>query len=311
MLVQAFLLLVSLATLYYGAELALGSAEKIGRYFRLSPLVIGLVIVGFGTSLPELFVSQLAAARGRADIALGNVIGSNVANLFLILGVAGFIAPLILKTKEIFKQLLMHLVVTLILIAVMTQSTLTPISSITLLIFFVLFVYITIFKKNPEDLEKQLGDSEEREQIGLKAWVKLATGFALLYGGGELLVSSGSNLGELAGISPFVISAIFVAFGTSFPELVTSLIAVKEGKDLDLVTGNILGSNVFNASLVLGSLGIYDVDTSASYAVELWSLLAAALFLLFLYWRGFRFYRGTGIMFLICYVGLIAHWVTI
>lgn len=308
MWVQAFLLLVSLATLYYGAELALGSAEKIGRYFRLSPLVIGLVIVGFGTSLPELFVSQLAAARGRSDIALGNVIGSNVANLFLILGVSGVIAPLILKTKEIFKQLVMHLVITLILIAVMTQTTLTPISSITLLMFFAFFVYMTIFKKKTED---ENNDQEEREPIGLQAWVKLATGFALLYGGGELLVSSGSNLGELAGVSPFVISAIFVAFGTSFPELVTSLIAVKEGKDLDLVIGNILGSNVFNVSLVLGSLGIYDVDTSASYAVELWSLLGAALFLLLLYWRGFRFYRLTGGMFLLCYVGLIAHWVTI
>ncbi len=310
MWVQAFLLLVSLATLYYGAELALGSAEKIGRYFRLSPLVIGLVIVGFGTSLPELFVSQLAAARGRGDIALGNIIGSNVANLFLILGISGVIAPLVLKTKEIFKQLIMHLVVTLILIAVMTQTTLTPISCITLLMFFALFVYMTIFKKSPEDIEKQL-NTEEREQIGLQAWVKLVTGFALLYGGGELLVSSGSNLGELAGVSPFVISAIFVAFGTSFPELVTSLIAVKEGKDLDLVTGNILGSNVFNVSLVLGSLGIYDVDTSASYAVELWSLLGAALFLILLYWRGFRFHRFTGAMFLLCYVGLIAHWVTI
>lgn len=310
MWVQAFLLLVSLATLYYGAELALGSAEKIGRYFRLSPLVIGLVIVGFGTSLPELFVSQLAAARGRGDIALGNIIGSNVANLFLILGISGVIAPLVLKTKEILKQLIMHLVVTLILIAVMTQATLTPISSITLLMFFALFVYMTIFKKSPEEIEKQL-NIEEREQIGMQAWVKLITGFALLYGGGELLVSSGSNLGELAGISPFVISAIFVAFGTSFPELVTSLIAVKEGKDLDLVIGNILGSNVFNVSLVMGSLGLYDVDTSASYAVELWSLLGAALFLLLLYWRGFRFYRFTGGLFLLCYVGLIAHWVTI
>ncbi len=308
MLVQALLLLISLITLYYGAELALGSAEKIGRYFKLSPLVIGLVIVGFGTSLPELFVSQLAAARGRGDIALGNVIGSNVANLFLILGVSGLIAPLILNTKEIFKQLLMHLAVTVVLIAVMTQETLTPISSIVLLMFFGLFVYMTIFKKKPEELEN---NDDEREPIGLKAWTKLITGFALLYGGGELLVSSGSNLGELAGVSPFVISAIFVAFGTSFPELVTSLIAVKEGKDLDLVTGNILGSNVFNVALVLGSLGIYDVDTSASYATELWSLLGAALFLLLLYWRGFRFYRGAGALFLVCYIGLLAHWVTI
>src|SRR5690606_19658954 len=251
MLVQALLLLVSLGALYYGAELALGSAEKIGRYFRLSPLVIGLVIVGFGTSLPELFVSQLAAARGRADIALGNVIGSNVANLFLILAIAGMIAPLVLRTKEIMQQLFLHLGVTLVLIAVMTQETLTPISSISLLMFFCAFIYFTIFKQGKKEEE----DEEEVEPIGVKAWVKLVTGFVLLYGGGELLVSSGSQLGELAGVSPFVISAIFVAFGTSFPELVTSLIAVKEGKDLDLVTGNILGSNVFNVAFVLGSLG--------------------------------------------------------
>src|SRR5690606_31963882 len=136
MLVQALLLLVSLIALYYGAELALGSAEKIGRYFRLSPLVIGLVIVGFGTSLPELFVSQLAVLRGRSDIALGNIIGSNVANLFLILAVAGLCAPLILRTKEIRNQLFLHLGVTLVLIFVMTQEVLNYMSSVVLLLFF-------------------------------------------------------------------------------------------------------------------------------------------------------------------------------
>lgn len=310
MQVQAFLLLLSLATLYYGAELALASAEKIGRYFKLSPLVIGLVIVGFGTSLPELFVSQLAALRGRSDIALGNIIGSNVANLFLILGISGVMAPLVLKSREIFVQLLMHLGVTLLLIATMTQERLTPISSIALLLFFMTFVYMTIFKKKPGS-KQEAEEDEELEPVGLKVWVKLVTGFALLYTGGELLVSSGSLLGELAGISPFVISAVFVAFGTSFPELVTSLIAVKKGKDLDLVTGNILGSNIFNVALVLGSLGVYHVDTSASYATELWSLLGASLFLIFLYWRGMRFHRIAGGLFLLCYVGLLAHWITI
>lgn len=308
MLEQGLLLIVSLAALYYGAELALNSAEKIGRYFRLSPLVIGLVIVGFGTSLPELFVSQLASARGRADIALGNIIGSNVANLFFILAVAGLVAPLILRTKEIRNQLFLHLGVTLVLIAVMTQKTLTPISSITLLLFFVAFIYFTVFKQGKKE------ESEEEgvvEPIGLKAWVKLFSGFVLLYGGGELLVSSGSRLGELAGISPFVISAIFVAFGTSFPELVTSLIAVKEGKDLDIVTGNILGSNVFNVAFVLGSLGIYHVDTSASYRTELWSLLAASIILIMMYLRGWRFYRFSGGLFFLGYMAMIRHWLTL
>lgn len=307
MLVQALLLLLSLATLYYGAELALGSAEKIGKSLRLSPLVIGLVIVGFGTSLPELFVSQLAAMHGRSDIALGNIIGSNVANLFLILGITGLFAPLILRTKEIFTQLVLHLGITLTLIAVMTQAQLTLISSIVLLLFFAAFIYLTVIKSAKEEPQ----EDEEIEPIGLKAWVKLFSGFVLLYAGGELLVSSGTKLGELAGISPFVISAIFVALGTSFPELVTSLLAVKEGRDLDLVTGNILGSNVFNASFILGSLGIHEVDTSADYRTELWSLLGVSLFLLFLYWRGLRFYRVTGILFLLGYAGLVAHWISL
>lgn len=306
MLVQALLLLLSLVTLYYGAELALNSAEKIGKYFRLSPLVIGLVIVGFGTSLPELFVSQLAVMRGRSDIALGNIIGSNVANLFLILAVAGLFAPLILRTREIRNQLFLHLGVTLVLILVMTQEVLNYMSSIVLLLFFCIFIYFTVLK-GPKDEQ----EDEEIEPIGLKAWVKLLSGFTLLYGGGELLVSSGSTLGELAGISPFVISAIFVAFGTSFPELVTSLIAVKEGKDLDIVTGNILGSNVFNVAFVLASLGVYNVDTSADYRTELWSLLAASIFLLFLYWRGLRFHRLAGVLFLLGYATVLRHWLTL
>lgn len=308
MALQALLLIISIGALCYGAELALGAAEKIGRYFRLSPLVIGLVIVGFGTSLPELFVSQLGAMRGRTDIALGNIIGSNVANLFLILAITGLFAPLVLRTKEIRIQLFLHLGVTLTLIAVMTQSTLTPISSISLLMFFVAFIYFTIFKNKKEEQEEE---ETEQEPIGLRAWVKLFSGFVLLYSGGELLVSSGTIIGELAGISPFVISAIFVAFGTSFPELITSLIAIKQGKDLDLVTGNILGSNVFNVAFVMGTLGIHDVDLSADYRMELWSLLAASLFLLFLYWRGLRFHRMTSVIFLGGYVVLLHHWLTI
>lgn len=305
MLLQALLLIISLTILYLGAELTLSSAEKVGRSLGLSPLLIGLLIIGFGTSLPELFVSHLACIRNESNIALGNIVGSNIANLFLILGMAGILVPLNLDCGDIKRQLIFHLFLTVLLAIVLMQKEYYVLSAVTLGTFFIIYFYQTykrMHKKRHDYLKKING-------IGVMLIVKLVLGFTFLYAGGELLVSSGSTLAKLMGISTYIISAIFVAFGTSFPELVTALLACYRKKDLNLITGNVIGSNIFNAAFVLSSLGIYKVGIDRTYYPEFSILLFAAIFLLLLCLLKKTFFRISGVLFLIIYGGMVAYWI--
>ncbi|MBL6991328.1 MAG: calcium/sodium antiporter [Bacteriovoracaceae bacterium] len=307
MLLQVFLLIVSLAILYFGAEFALESGEKVGRFFGMSHLVIGLLIVGFGTSLPEFFVSQISCFHGHSDIALGNVIGSNIANIFLIMGSAALFVPLHLGSASIKHQCLLHLVITFLLVGVLFPANFTWISSAVLVVFFIVYLYQT-FKKMKKEEAKNPHANGEKEKIKILHFIKLIIGFVFLYFGGELLVSSGSKLGTLLGISEYVISAIFVAFGTSFPELVTAMVACYRKKDADLITGNVIGSNIFNIAFVLGSLGPYNFAIKGSYLPELATLVFVAFLLIALSHKNFTFRKIGGVIFLCTYVGMVYYW---
>ncbi len=306
MLVQVVILILSIAALYFGAEFALDGAEKIGRFFGLSPLVIGLVLIGFGTSLPEFFVSQIACQNGEPGIALGNIIGSNIANLFLIMGLSGVIAPLYILQNEIKRQLLIHLALTILLAAIVLKLGITTLTTTMLLSFFIFFLWDTLNQMKKERRLRVVDeeDEEEVEKLELLLFGKLIAGFVLLYIGGDYLVSSGSSLGKLAGVPSYVISAVFVAFGTSFPELVTALIACWKKKNTDLITGNIIGSNIFNVAFVMGSIGFYDISIDQSFNVEMIALGFASLFLLgsvvvkknFGKFGGFTFLSGYGLV---------------
>lgn len=309
MVVQALLLALSIAILYVGAEAALNSAEKIGKYFGLSPLVIGLLIVGFGTSLPEFFVSHIACLNDHAPIALGNIVGSNVANLFLILGLAGILAPLKINSISLKRQFTIHLLLTILMTAVLLQKKLYIISAVVLLLFFAAYLYYTFVRmqKHQEGIDLEDGDVEKVSGV---TYIKLVAGFVFLYLGGELLVGSGSKLGAMLEIPEYVISAIFVAFGTSFPELVTSLVACFKRKHTDLIVGNVIGSNIFNVALVLGSLGGYNVMIDQSFMVEQIALLLSAVFLLLWAYAGKLFFRFAGILFMASYFAMVFHWIS-
>ena len=309
MLLQALLLLLAIVILYFGAEFALDSAEKVGRYFGLSPLVIGLLIVGFGTSLPEFFVSHLACYRGHSDIALGNIVGSNIANLFLILGGSGTVTTLFVQRREISLQFFIHIILTVILIGILYYGKLNLITVGVLVLFFGSYLWHTFheMKKQRAHLHD---DDDLDEELDLLTLGKLLLGFSLLYGGGELLVSSGSKLGEFLGISSYIISAIFIAFGTSFPELVTALIACLKKKNTDLITGNIIGSNIFNVAFVMGGLGFYDIKINQNFHVEMMLLGAAAIFLMLLPLIKRNFGRPAGILFLGSYGFVVFHWIS-
>lgn len=308
MIYQVILLIISIVILYYGAEFTLESAEKIGLYFGLSPLVIGLLIVGFGTSLPEFFVSQSSVLRGSAPMALGNIIGSNLANLFLIMGISGLLTTLFLSSIEIKIQLIFHFFLSALALFVLTQNKLTWLSTFLLALFFVTYLIYTFRDMHKQRKSRALDIEDIEAEIDFKTFLFLILGFVFLYTGGEVLVYSGSNISRLLGISEYVISAIFVAFGTSFPELVTAVLACVKKKNTDLITGNIIGSNIFNISFVLCSLGPYQIDIAGDYLKELITLVFLSLFLLLHAYLKRPFSKVSGLLFLSGYCGMIYYW---
>lgn len=310
MTLQVILLILSIVMLYYGAEFALESAEKIGLYLGMSPLVIGLLIVGFGTSLPEFFVSQLACFRGESPIALGNIIGSNIANLFLIMGSAAIFVPLHLARKEIKIQLYFHIVLTLILAVILYGSKLYWWGTGLLVSFFGVYLWNTFREMRKQRHLRTVSKEDLEHKMGPMLYLKLIIGFVLLYFGGDLLVSSGTKVGLMLGISTYVISAVFVAFGTSFPELVTAILACVKKKDTDLITGNIIGSNIFNVAFVLGSLGFYDIAIAQSYLLEISILIGAAVFLIVLAHFKRNLYKFSGLLFLGTYLAVVYQWIS-
>jgi cation:H+ antiporter len=315
MLIQVLLLLISFLILYYGAEWTLNSAEKIGEYAKLSPLVIGLLIIGFGTSLPELFVSHIAAASNEGDIALGNIVGSNVANLFLILGVSGLITPLSVAKKEFEKQTIFHLLITLALAITITQDNITLWTTLGLTIFFVAYIYFSYKAMTQKRLGKSIETAmvdiprvSERTPISPWEFVRLIIGFFMLWAGSKILVQSGSKLGEIWGLSTYIISAFVVALGTSFPELITALFACIKKKDTDLILGNIIGSNIFNVSFVLSGLGLYNLPVRLNATYELIFLVIGSLILLGLSLTKKNFHRAFGLVFLTFYGVVVSLW---
>ncbi len=310
MYIQILILILAIVALYFGAEFALDAAEKIGLYFGMSPLVIGLVLIGFGTSLPEFFVSQLACLNGEPEIAMGNIIGSNIANLFLIMGVSGLLTPLYIMSQDIRRQVIIHVLLTVFLSVIILYIGINPLTTVLLALFFGFYLWDTFAQMRKQRQMRNIEDeAEEVEKLEVFVFGKLLVGFVFLYFGGEYLVKSGTEIGKLSGIPAYVISAIFVAFGTSFPELVTALIACAKKKNTDLITGNIIGSNIFNVTFVMGSIGIYEVPIRQNYNVELGALMFAALFLVMLVMVKRNFHRFAGVVFLATYGAIIYHWI--
>ena len=300
MLLQVFYFTLSIIGLFFGAELSLEASEKVGKSWKLSPLLIGMFIVGFGTSLPEFFVSQLACFRGVPSMAIGNIIGSNIANIFLILGISSLFYSLGVEGKEINKQFYFHLVLALLMSGVLYLGEVNLITTVIMSSFMALYFFLNLSSSDTNEFEDIA--------VGKLEYLKILLGFALLYASGELLVYSGSIIGKHWGISDFAISAIFVAFGTSFPELVTALVASYRKKDAEIIIGNVIGSNIFNGAFVLGSIGFYDFKLESSFQREIMSLIIiSVIFLIFNKFK-IRISKKVSIFFLGVYGVFVYSW---
>ncbi|RKX51048.1 MAG: sodium:calcium antiporter [Thermotogae bacterium] len=305
MIANVLLLIVGFALLVKGADYLIDGSVAIARRFGVSELFIGLTIVAFGTSAPELAVSVKAAIDG-SGIAIGNVLGSNVANVALILGATAIIQPLRISTSTIAKEMPFVILSTIAAGMLLLNGTmgLNRYDGVVLLCFFAIFVdYLFSMAKN----DREIGITEEKGISHLEHKMPLAIlatlgGLAGVVFGSDLVVNSGINLARSFGVSDTLIGVTLVAFGTSLPELVTSITAGIK-KKADLAVGNIIGSNIFNLLLVLGiSSSISPIQTDRDITQDIiFALISIVLLLLFSGLKRKKLGRTGGIILLAFY----------
>ncbi len=245
MILTYLLFVIGLLGLFFGGEYLVRGASSIARTYRISPMVIGLTIVGFGTSAPELLVSVQAALAGQPAIAIGNVLGSNIANILLILGISAVIAPLILPMRKLWRDLGFMLLATAVIWAMLLDGGITRLDGVLLLAGLIVFVAVAFLTGKAEP-----DDALPLPPVWQAALMTLG-GLVVLVIGARLLVDSATTIARTYGISEAVIGLTIVAVGTSLPELATSVVAALR-KQTEIAVGNIVGSNIFNIFGILG-----------------------------------------------------------
>jgi len=291
MIINILLIILGLVILVKGADWLVNGSSALAKRYKISDLAIGLTIVAFGTSAPELVVSVISAVGGHSEIALGNVIGSNNFNLFLILGITGLITPIMVQSSTVWKEIPLSLIAALVLFAL---ANLNPflhsriISHYDGMILFVLFLGFLFYVY--KQLKSDGSDSELKAQnySFTKIILFIAFGLSGLIFGGKLLVNSAVEIAKIAGISEKIIGLTIVAAGTSLPELVTSVVAAIK-KNNDIAVGNIIGSNIFNIFLILSvSSFIKPISYNVLFNKDLIFLSFGTIFLFVAMFTGYK-----------------------
>ncbi len=310
-------LVAGIAVLIGGGTLLVRGASDIATRFGVSPLIVGLIVVGFGTSAPELAINVFGALRGETDIAFGNVVGSNISNLALVLGAAALVAPITIQGQLVRREVPLLLLVTTIMTVMALDGPLEGLpaiisrsESVVLLSLFCIFIYINVLDfVESRRSDKLIVDIEHHKLINADPysryrWLFVIGGIALLFGGGEVTIRNGVTLAGHLGVSATVIGLFIVAVGTSMPELVTSIIAARRGES-DLALGNVVGSNIFNSLMVLPASGMISqipVPRGGIGDLTLSLVLAALLIPIFILGEA-RLTRRTGAFLLVLYFG--------
>ena len=310
-----FGIVAGLALLIIGGGFLVTGASQLAARFGVPPMIIGLTVVGFGTSAPELVVNIIGSLRGESALAFGNVIGSNISNLALVLGAAAMLQSIEIEGSVIRREVPLLLLVTTIMTVMALDTVLEGTAAhigvsdaIVLLLLFTVFLYITvqdvILSKKNDPLLTEIKDNPlvVTKPVSKYHWAFIVGGFALLFAGGEMTVRYSVAFAGALGISTTLVGLFVVAIGTSLPELVTSVIAAWR-KQSDLALGNILGSNVFNSLVVLPAsalVGTVAIPKGGLLDLVVSWLFTAALIPIFFMGRA-RLGRASGIMLLIAY----------
>ncbi len=306
MLMQALTFGLGLVALIAGAEAMVRGASRLAASWGISPLVVGLTVVAFGTSAPEMAVSVGAALSGSSDLAIGNVVGSNIANVLLILGISALVAPL-LVAEQIIRQEIPIMIGASLLVAVMALD--GGIGRVEAALLFALVIAYTVYLVVQSRRASQATEDEFSSEIPTSSWDRhwgvqaalVLGGLALLVLGADWLVGAAVVFARHFGVSDLVIGLTVVAVGTSMPEIATSLIAALRGQR-DIAVGNVIGSNIFNLLAVLGAAGMVSTGglnvPEAARNFDLWVMLAVAFACLPILLTGREIARWEGAVFL-------------
>jgi len=295
--------IAAMAALIYGADFIIKESERIALHFNISHFVIGATLVAFGTSLPEMAASMMAAGANKSDMAVANVVGSVIFNITLVLGAVFVLAKRMTTSRDLFAKDSAWVIVPVIIFFLMSQD--GQISRIDGLLYLLVMVsyIIFLFTSSKEDLEGEIDESLKEKFKWAKTIILLTIGFALTIGGANFVIESGANIARDFGISEWIIGIFLISLGTSLPELVVSLVALKKGS-AEMSIGNIIGSNVANFSMVLGAASLVSplkVDLGANQ-YDILIMVGASITLLFIIAN--RLYNKAGGIFLLTILAL-------
>lgn len=296
--------IVAMSALIYGADFIIKESERIALHFNISHFVIGATLVAFGTSLPEMAASMMASANGKSEMAVANVVGSVVFNITMVLGIVFFISKRMYPKRELFSMDAAWVVVPVVLLFIMIQDGVIGRFDGVLFLLLMVSYLVFLFTDSKEDLAGEIDEDLTKEKFNwAKTLVLLVIGFVLTIGGANFVVESGTNIARMFGVSEWIIGLLLIALGTSLPELVVSLVAIKKG-NAEMSIGNIIGSNVANFSMVLGGASLLSpliVDLKATQ-FDLMIMAAASIALVFILAN--KLYNKAGSIFLLIILAL-------
>ncbi len=308
------LLIIGFVLLIKGADFFVDGSSSVAKILKVPTIIIGLTVVAFGTSMPELSVSVTAALRGSNDLAVSNVLGSNIFNLLVVLGCCALVKPVAAKWSLLKKEFPFSILITIILLLVDSDFSIMKIldgnqgfvlgrwAGLLFLILFVLYIYATVKSALRSRAEaKDMEEEEYKTMSPLKSGIYIVIGLIGIVWGGNLVVDSASNIALTFGWSQTFIGLTIVALGTSLPELVTSVVAARKGEN-DLAVGNVVGSNIFNILLILGVSSFITpitLDVTAVYDTIILIIASIVVYVSAISKREIQ--RKEGILFLVCY----------
>jgi len=299
------LLIAGFTVLIKGADFFVEGSGSIAKKLRVPDIIVGLTIVAMGTSSPELAVSVSAALGGLSDISVGNVVGSNLLNILIVLGISAVLSPIIVD-KSLFNRDFPMLIVTAVilpLIAVTGGNRIGRLGGIVLIAIFIVYIMLTV--RSALQYRKEYPSSETEEITVMPWWQSIAFtvgGAAAVIISGQISVNAATDIAHQLGISEAIIGLTVVALGTSLPELVTSAVAAKKGNS-DMALGNIVGSNIFNVLLILGTTAVIKpFPVSTESIIDQIAVLAVTILLIIFSKTGNKISRTEGIIFLFLYV---------
>lgn len=309
MLLNALWIVVGVVLVLWGADRLTEGAVAVAERLRVPQIVIGLTIVALGTSMPELCVSVVSALKGTPDLAVGNVVGSNIFNALLIVGVAALVAPMKILRSTVFKDVPCALVASVVLLMMCQNDwVITRLDGAILFVFFLVFMRLTIkgatsAQSAPQAAEENEASAGKQPMKGWLAGLWMVVGLAALIGGSNLFVGGATEVARALNVSDAVIGLTIVAGGTSLPELATSVVAAKKGNS-GIAIGNVLGSNVLNILFILGLTGmISPMHIEGITNVDLYMMLVSTIMIWFFSFTKYTIERWEGAVLVLTFGG--------